>query len=230
MRPFRFSFCCRLGTGRRTKPISVGAAGGFDLRLRRRRLAALLRFSCLILLLAAVISGCGSSGEAGDENEPPEYAATPRKALESWVSAVRAGDGEMMCLLLSTRTCTLVEERLLPLVRAEMRGLKGDLHYGAIDIGAPEARIVIGIVSGDSPAAYAVPVARGRRQWSIDDEERSDPFRNPREPSFNNRIRRMLSQADARRSPSPPGHIALARTTRTQNCGSIVDTSMGAWT
>jgi hypothetical protein len=191
------------------------------------------RSSCLILLLAAVISGCSGTSKEGDQKNAPEYAATPRKALESWVTAVREGDIEMMCRLVSPhRRCmkALVKTRLLPPVRAEMRGLKGDLHYGAIDIGAPEARIVIGIVSGDSPAAYAVPVARGRRQWSIDDEERSDPFRNPREPSFNNRIRRMLSQADARRSPSPPGHIALARTTRTQNCGSIVDTSMGAWT
>jgi len=60
-----------------------------------------------------------------------------------------------------------------------MRGLKGDLHYGAIDIGAPEARIVIGVVSGDSPAAYAVPVARGKTQWSIDDEERQAGFAPP---------------------------------------------------
>ena len=60
-----------------------------------------------------------------------------------------------------------------------MRGLRGDLHYGAIDIGAPEARIVIGVVSGDSPVAYAVPVARGTTQWSIDDEERLDVFAEP---------------------------------------------------
>jgi hypothetical protein len=46
-------------------------------------------------------------------------------------------------------------------------------------IGAPEARIVIGVVSGDSPAAYAVPVARGKTQWSIDDEERLWSFANP---------------------------------------------------
>ena len=46
------------------------------------------RFSCLILLLSAVISGCGSSGD--EKKAAPEYAATPRKALESWVTAVRA--------------------------------------------------------------------------------------------------------------------------------------------
>jgi hypothetical protein len=44
------------------------------------------RFSCLILLLAAVISGCGSSGD--EKKAAPEYAATPRKALESRVTAV----------------------------------------------------------------------------------------------------------------------------------------------
>jgi len=137
------------------------------------------RSTCVILLLAAVLSACGGAGDAGDESDAPEYAATPRKSLESWVAAVRAGDVEMMCRLLSTRTCTSVESRLLPLVRAEMRGLKGDLHYGAIDIGAPEARIVIGVVSGDSPAAYAVPVARGKTQWSIDDEERQAGFAPP---------------------------------------------------
>jgi hypothetical protein len=109
----------------------------------------------VILLVAVVIAGCASSGDAGDENAAPEYAATPRKALESWVTAVRAGDIEMMCRLLGPRSCmtTLEETKFLPLVRAEMRGLKGDLHYGAIDIGAPEARIVIGVVSGESPAA-----------------------------------------------------------------------------
>jgi hypothetical protein len=132
----------------------------------------LLRFSCLILLLAAVSSGCGSSDEASDENAAPEYAATPRKSLESWMAAVRAGDIEMMCRLLGPRPCNkaVVKNRVLPAVRAEMRGLKGELHYGAINIGAPEARIVIGVVSGESPSAYAVPVARGKTQWSIDDE------------------------------------------------------------
>lgn len=134
----------------------------------------LRRSFCLILLLAAVASGCGTADkESNEKKAAPEYAATPRKALESWVTAVRAGDVEMMCRLLGPRPCknALVENRLLPLVRAEMRGLKGDLRYGAIDIGAPEARVVIGVVSGESPSAYAVPVARGRTQWSIDDEE-----------------------------------------------------------
>jgi hypothetical protein len=140
------------------------------------------RLSCLILLATALLSGCGGTDEAGDAKPgAPEYAATPRKALESWVAAVRAGDIEMMCRLLGPRPCkkALVKNRVLPLVRAEMRGLKGDLRYGAIDIGAPEARIVIGVVSGESPAAFAVPVARGKTQWSIDDEERLWTFVQP---------------------------------------------------
>jgi hypothetical protein len=131
------------------------------------------RSAYLIALLATVISGCGSSSKESNENAAPGYAATPRKSLESWVVAVREGDVEMMCRLLGPRPCkrALVKNHLLPAVRAEMRGLKGELHYGAIDIGAREARIVIGVVSGDSPVAYAVPVARGKTQWSIDDEE-----------------------------------------------------------
>jgi hypothetical protein len=147
----------------------------------RRKLDLLLRRSFFVLFVAAVVSSCGTSGDARDENAAPEYAATPRKALESWVTAVRAGDVEMMCRLLGPRPCkkALVEKRLLPLVRAEMRGLKGDLRYGAINIGASEARIVIGVVSGDSPAAYAVPVARGKTQWSIDDEEGLWPWATP---------------------------------------------------
>jgi hypothetical protein len=151
--------------------------------LWRRRLGLLVkRRSCLILLLAASVSGCGGAGAENDKkNAAPEYAATPRKALESWVTAVRAGDIEMMCRLLGPRPCStaLVKKRVLPLVRAEMRGLKGDLRYGAIDIGAPEARSVIGVVSGESPSAYAVPVARGKTQWSIDDEETSWEFAPP---------------------------------------------------
>jgi hypothetical protein len=126
------------------------------------------RSSCLILLLVAVISGCGSSGD--EKKAAPEYAATPRKALESWVTAVRAGDIETMCRLLSLRRgceTAFIETRLLPHVRAEMRGLNGDLHYGATGRGPG---VVIGVVSGESPAAYAVKVTRGKTQWKISEE------------------------------------------------------------
>jgi hypothetical protein len=166
------------------------------------------------VLLAAVISGCGGTSNEGDEKKAPAYAATPRKTLESWVSAVRAGDIEMMCQLLSPRRgCkkALVETRLLPLVRAEMRGLKGDLHYGAIDIGAPEARIVIGAVSGESPAAYAVPVARGTTQWSIDDEEGLWPFAPP--------PRAVLERPDPR-AALPSGLTAISFTASAHRPGS----------
>jgi hypothetical protein len=91
---------------------------------------------------------------------------------------VRAGDIEMMCRLLGPRSgCAapekkaFMEDKFLPHVREEMRGPTGDLHYGAIDIGAPENRVVIGVVSGESPVAYAVPVRRGMTQWSIDEEQ-----------------------------------------------------------
>ena len=130
--------------------------------------------ACLTLLLAAVVVGCGSTNEAGDENKAPAYAATPRKALESWVVAVREGDIEMMCRLLNPKSgCAtadkkaFVKAKLLPHVRAEMRGLRGDLRYGAISIGE---HAVIGVVSGESAAAYAVPVTRGTTQWSIGEE------------------------------------------------------------
>jgi hypothetical protein len=135
------------------------------------------------ILLAAAISGCGSSENASDERAPPEYASTPRKSLESWVTAVRAGDTETMCRLLGPRNrCDhgdkkrFMERRFLPHVRAEMRGLNGDLHYGAIDIGAPENRIVIGVVSGESPVAYAVLIRRGTSQWSIKEEDHFGGF------------------------------------------------------
>jgi hypothetical protein len=121
----------------------------------------------LILLLAVVISGCRNTGDT--RQAAPEYAATPRKALESWVTAVREGDIEMMCrLLYPHRACDKgIVESLLPHVRAEMRGLKGDLRYGATGQGP---RGVIGVVSGESSAAYAVKVFRGITQWVIDVE------------------------------------------------------------
>jgi hypothetical protein len=134
----------------------------------------LRRSCCLILLLAAVVAGCVSTD--GEKNAAPGYAATPRKALESWVSAVRAGDIEMMCRLLGPHSsCSeqgeaFIETKFLPHVRAEMRGLNGDLHYGAIDMGGPEKRIVIGVVSGESADAYAVLVRRGLAEWSIKEE------------------------------------------------------------
>jgi hypothetical protein len=129
----------------------------------------LARSSCLLLLLAAVISGCGSTS-GDDEKAAPEYAATPRKSLESWVTAVRAGDTEMMGRLLLGREVYTTKPGFLRHVRAEMRGLKGDLRYSAVDIGGPHASVVIGVVSGDSPVAYAVPVVRGMTQWSISPE------------------------------------------------------------
>lgn len=134
----------------------------------------LARSSCLILFLAAVLVGCGSSGDASDENAAPEYAATPRKALESWVSAVREGDIEMMCRLLSPhRACDEANvESELPSIRAEMRGLTGELHYGAVGQGP---RGVIGVVSGESSLAYAVKVFRGITQWVIAWEARYVP-------------------------------------------------------
>jgi hypothetical protein len=138
------------------------------------------RSSCLILLLAAVVSGCGSSDAASDDKAAPEYAATPRKALESWVTAVRAGDTEMMCRMLTPGSVCAdasMETKFLPHVRAEMRGLKGDLRYGAVDNGGPE--LLIGVVSGESPAAYAVQMVRGKTQWRIS-EESYDPGLVPR--------------------------------------------------
>ena len=125
------------------------------------------------ILLAAVIYGCGGSDSASDERAAPEYASTPRKALESWVSAVRAGDTEMVCRLLIPRTAcatpddeAFIETKFLPHVRAEMRGLKGDLHYGGIGLGPA----LIGVVSDESPAAYAVRLIRGKTQWWISQE------------------------------------------------------------
>jgi hypothetical protein len=133
-----------------------------------------VRSVCFILLLTAVISGCGGTGR--EKNAAPEYAATPRKALESWVTAVREGDIEMMCRLLTPhkRACDegFVETSLLPSARAEMRGLMGELHYGAVGHGP---RGVIGVVSGESSAAYAVKVFRGITQWVIAWEARYVP-------------------------------------------------------
>jgi hypothetical protein len=135
----------------------------------RQRLASLLGRSMCLIVLAAFIAGCASTG--GEKNAAPEYAATPRKALESWVTAVRESDTEMMCRLLHPRSeCDerLVETSLLPRARAEMRGLKGDIGYGAI---RQSPRSMIGVVTGDSPSAYAVKVFRGITQWVIAWEE-----------------------------------------------------------
>lgn len=49
-----------------------------------------------------------------------------------------------------------------------MRGLNGELRYGAVDIARGYS--LIGVVSGESPTAYAVPVARGMIQWTIGQE------------------------------------------------------------
>lgn len=182
------------------------------------------RFSCLILLLLAVISGCGSSGD--EKKAAPEYAATPRKALESWVSAVREGDIEMMCrLLYPHRACdeAFVESKL-PNIRAEMRGLTGELQYGAVGQGP---RGVIGVVSGESSAAYAVKVFRGITQWVIAREARYVPGVAPI----------VLEH------PDPATVLASGRTaisfltydyttgsTRAQNSGSTVGTSTATWT
>jgi hypothetical protein len=179
-----------------------------------------------------VISGCGGTSKEGAEKKAPEYAATPRKSLESWVTAVRAGDTEMMCRLLFPRGGCVGGKELytttgfLRHVRAEIRGLTGDLRYGAIGIGGPEGVVVIGVVSSDSPVAYAVPVVRGKIQWSISPEAYSPSY--ARRSSSTIPIRRPFWRADARPSPSPPGPTRPDRCTRTQNFGSTVGTSTGA--
>lgn len=61
----------------------------------------------------------------------------------------------------------------LPKIRAEMRGLKGELRYGAVNVG--RGHTLIGVVSGDSASAYAVPVSRGSRQWGVRPEPSGDP-------------------------------------------------------
>ena len=146
------------------------------------------------------------------------------------MSAVRAGDTEMMRRLLIPSNAAdkdaSMEIKFLPQVRAEMRGLKGVLHYGAIDIGGPE--VLIGVVSGESPAAYAVRMVRGRPIGvSL---KRPTPAVLSRRSSSNVPIRRLFWQADARPSPSPPGPIRPDRSTRMQNSGSTVGTSTDAWT
>ena len=130
--------------------------------------AARLVFPLALLLLAA----CGGEDGGASANHPkkaaPGYAATPRKALESWVTAVRAGDVEMICRLLPQReacSTSLVKTSLLPHVREEMQGLRGSLRYGAVNIA--RGYTLFGVVSSESHEAYSVGVARGMRQWSV---------------------------------------------------------------
>lgn len=130
----------------------------------------------LFLLLVAVLSGCGSesgaNGEqnaAGQKNATLAYAATPRKALEAWVTAVRGRDLEMVCRLLRPmRGCrtSYDEQAGIEAARNEMRGLTGRLRFGFVKVADPgelHGTIGIGIVYGESPAAYAVLLLRGRR-------------------------------------------------------------------
>jgi hypothetical protein len=75
-----------------------------------------------------------------------------------------------MCRLLGPSSeCdqALLETSILRQTRERMAGLKGDLHYGAIGQGP---RVLIGVVSNDSSAAYAVKVSRGMTQWRISEE------------------------------------------------------------
>jgi hypothetical protein len=177
----------------------------------------------LLLLFTSVVSGCGGTSEPHNTKAAPEYAATPRKALESWVSAVREGDIEMMCRLLHPLRAvavgeppqpldcsrSVVENKLLPHVRAEMQGLTGELHYGAIDIGAPEARIVIGVVTGQSPFAYAVVVRRGKTQWSIKEE-----------PSLGGFPQIVLERPDPSAAPLAKGRTPIAFSAQAWDAGS----------
>jgi hypothetical protein len=138
------------------------------------------RPTCLALALALVaVAACGgdSSGSRDrstttEQKAARTYASTPRKALESWVAAARAGDLDMICRLLRPQTaCATPAGRssLLSRVQEEMRGLSGDVRYGAVNAarGVESGNTLIGVVSGSSPRAYAVPLARGVTQWNI---------------------------------------------------------------
>lgn len=130
-------------------------------------------------MLIALGCGGGNDMSAADHRRKeasaaPRYAATPRAVLESWVTAVRIGDTGEMCRLRHVRaecSAPMLNEQL-PTIRAEMDGLEGRLRYGALDIA--RGHTLIGVVSGDSPFAYAVPVSRGSRQWGIRPESHED--------------------------------------------------------
>lgn len=150
---------------------TVGLGG-----VRRRHARALL-----LAALASAALGCGSGSDSSrrdgretERSEAPRYAATPRAVLESWVTAVRRGDLDGMCRIIHLRagcSAPMLNEQL-PKIRAEMRGLRGELRYGAVNIG--RGHTLIGVVSGDSPFAYAVAVSRGSRQWGVRPEAGGD--------------------------------------------------------
>ena len=74
----------------------------------------------------------------------------------------------MICRLLPPRdgcSPSLVKTSLLQHAREEMQGLRGTLRYGAVNVA--NGYTLFGVVSGDSPEAYSVPVARGMQQWSV---------------------------------------------------------------
>ena len=131
--------------------------------------------ACVLLAMGLLaLTACG--GHESEDQRPaseqekaaPGYAATPRRALEAWVTAVQAGDVEMICRLLPPRdgcSSSLVKTSLFPHVREEMKGLTGTLRYGAVNVA--NGYTLFGVVSGDSAEAYSVPVARGMQQWSV---------------------------------------------------------------
>jgi hypothetical protein len=138
-------------------------------------------FASLVLTaILTVVAGCGSSGEASGKKETApehaaatEYAATPRKALESWVTAVRSRDVKMICRLLRPlRGCASYHDELagVETERKEMGGLRGRLQFGFVKFGEGEGHgtVGIGVVYGESPAAYAVLLGRGKTHWRID--------------------------------------------------------------
>jgi hypothetical protein len=89
------------------------------------------------------------------------------------VRAVRKRDVQMVCRLLRPmRGCASYHDELagIEAARKEMRGLTGKLHFGFVKFGEGEGHgtLGIGVVYGESPAAYAVLLDRGTSQWRID--------------------------------------------------------------
>jgi hypothetical protein len=140
----------------------------------RRPPSCTVRTSSLLIVLFPVLTmGCGSGDDVRAVRQPdPSFAATPRKALESWVTAVRSRDVEMTCRLLRPmRGCATHDELAgVEAERKEMGGLRGRLHFGFVKFGEGEGHgtVGIGLVYGQSPAAYAVLLDRGTTHWRID--------------------------------------------------------------